>query len=305
MDPRRLGIPGSHDWLAIDPILKGWSSDLKFHVTTPSRGSFLLRLFVLSDMPRKLDEYRVMTRLYEAGINVNRPVDLGPCADHQHGYLLCSWIEGEDLEAVLPQLRAPEQRELGLQAGRLLAKVHACAPLHPLPDWPTHFNAKLDRKITKALACELEIPGRSDLIAYLNANRFRLANRPVTLHHGDFHIGNLLLQPNGQLALIDLNRFDAGDPWEEFNRIVWDAQASPAFASGRIDGYFNHHIPEAFFPLLALYIASNALSSVPWAIAFGEAEVRVMQNQLTDIQTWFDHMTNVIPTWYTPTKNGS
>jgi aminoglycoside phosphotransferase (APT) family kinase protein len=302
MDPRHLSIPGSHDWQSVTPILKGWSSDLKFVVTTPTRGSFLLRLFTLTEMQRKLDEYRVMTRLYEAGIPVNRPIDLGPCGDQKHGYLVCTWIEGEDLIDVLPQLHPTEQRQLGLQAGALLAKVHACAPLHPLPDWQTHFNAKLDRKITKALACPQPIPGRDDLIRYIQANRFRLADRPICLHHGDFHLGNLLLQPNGQLALIDLNRFDAGDPWEEFNRIVWDAQSSAEFASGRIDGYFHHRIPEAFFPLLALYIASNALSSVPWAIPFGEAEVTVMQQQLLDIQTWYAHMTQIIPSWYTSTQ---
>ncbi len=305
MDPRTLGIPGSETWETITLITKGWSDDFKYTITTPSRGSFLLRLFDLEHLPRKLDEYRVMSRLYEAGLPVNRPLDFGPCQDQKTGYLLCSWIEGEDLETVLPHLSPSEQAQLGQQAGHLLAKIHACPPLHPLTDWATHYNAKLDRKIAKALATSIEIPGRDAFIQVINANRFRLAHRPVTLHHGDFHVGNLLLQPNGQLAIIDLNRFDAGDPWEEFNRIVWDVQASRAFASGRIDGYFDQAIPQGFFELLSLYIAANALSSVPWAIPFGQAEVEVMQNQLRDILSWTQHFTYTIPTWYTSTNNGS
>jgi aminoglycoside phosphotransferase (APT) family kinase protein len=128
---------------------------------------------------------------------------------------MCRWIDGEDLENVLPHLSQTEQYQLGIEAGHLLAKVHACAPLHSLPDWESHFNAKLDRKIARALSCPEHIPGRNELIAYINANRYRLVNRPVTLQHGDFHLGNLLLQPNGHLALIDLNRFDTGDPWED------------------------------------------------------------------------------------------
>ena len=306
MDPRKLGIVGSEDWSTITPISKGWSSDRKYKVTTPHRGSFLLRLFDLNQLPRKLDEYRVLLRLYEAGLRVNRPMDLGPCLDALTAYLVCTWVEGEDLETVLPHLSTLEQYRLGQQAGALLAQVHQLAPLHPLLDWSTHYNAKLDRKITKALACVEAIPGRDELIAAIQRDRHLVMHRPVCLHHGDFHIGNLLLQPDGQLALIDLNRFDAGDPWEEFNRIVWDAQASATFASGRLDGYFPHGIPEPFFPLMRLYIAANALSSVPWAIPFGQAEIQIMQNQLRDIQSWYNNMTTTIPAWYhTPTKNGS
>lgn len=305
MDPRTLGIPGSETWDTITPITKGYSEDLKYHITTLSRGSFLLRVFALANLGRKLDEYRVLNRLYDAGLPVNRPLDLGPCRDQHSAYLLCTWIEGEDLETVLPHLSRSEQEHLGHQAGRLLAQIHACAPLHPLSDWATHYNAKLDRKIAKANATPIEIPGREAFITYINAHRFRLAHRPITLHHGDYHVGNLLLQPNGNLAILDLNRFDAGDPWEEFNRIVWDVQAAPAFASGRIDGYFDQAIPEGFFELLTLYIAANALSSVPWAIPFGEAEVQIMQNQLREILSWTNQMTNAVPSWYTPTKNGS
>jgi serine/threonine-protein kinase len=254
----------------------------------------------LAHHDRKLDEYRVLSRLHDAGIRVNRPIDLGPCNDQQTGYLLCEWIEGEDLEGVLPHLSLQEQAQLGHQAGLLLAQVHRLAPLHPLTDWATHFNAKIDRKIAKALTCPVEIPGRDLLIQTLNADRHHLNHRPVTLHHGDFHIGNLLLQPDGQLALIDLNRFDAGDPWEEFNRIVWDAQASPVFASARIRAYFPHGIPDSFFPLMRLYVAANALSSVPWAIPFGDAEVQVMQHQLRDILSWYDGMTQTLPRWFIP-----
>jgi aminoglycoside phosphotransferase (APT) family kinase protein len=306
MDPRRLGIAGSDDWIDVMPLLKGFSSDMKYKITTSLRGSFLLRTFALDQLPRKLDEYRVMMRLHEAGIAVNPPVDLGPCTDQKTGYLMGGWIEGEDLETVLPHLSERKQRQLGEQAGRLLASVHALAPLHPLADWAAHYNAKLDRKIQNAIACPVDIPGMPSLISVIETSRNLLTHRPITLHHGDFHLGNLLVQPDGKLALIDLNRYDAGDPWEEFNRIVWDAQASANFASGRIEGYFPHGIPDTFFPLMRLYIAANALSSVPWAIPFGAQEIAVMQNQLRDIQTWYTDMTRLVPSWYTPSnKNGS
>ena len=34
------------------------------------------------------------------------------------------------------------------------------------------------------------------------------------------------------IMVIDFNRNDFGDPWEEFNRIVWCAPNTPLFATG-------------------------------------------------------------------------
>jgi hypothetical protein len=40
----------------------------------------------------------------------------------------------------------------------------------------------------------------------------------------------MMIGRDRQLYIIDFNRSDFGDPWEEFNRIVWCAQAAPVFA---------------------------------------------------------------------------
>ena len=50
--------------------------------------------------------------------------------------------------------------------------------------------------------------------------------------------------------------------------------------------------------MLALYISSNTLSSLPWAIPFGEGEIEVMRNQARNILSWYDGMKNTVPTWY-------
>jgi len=99
-------------------------------------------------------------------------------------------------------------------------------------------------------------------------------------------------------VIIDFDRDDYGDPWEEFNRIVWCAQAAPAFASGMVDGYFGGNVPMDFWKLLALYISSNTLSSLPWAIPFGEEEIQVMRKQAAQVLRWYDNMNRVVPSWY-------
>ena len=100
------------------------------------------------------------------------------------------------------------------------------------------------------------------------------------------------------MTVIDFGRFDYGDPWEEFNRIVWCARASPPFAAGRADGYFGGEVPDKFWQLLALYIASNTLSSVPWAVPCGQQQIDVMLRQARDVLNGYRNMSQTVPSWY-------
>lgn len=52
------------------------------------------------------------------------------------------------------------------------------------------------------------------------------------------------------------------------------------------------------FKLMALYIASNALSSVPWAIPFGQAEVEFMLRNIKKMLEEYDYFNTYKPTWY-------
>ena len=79
---------------------------------------------------------------------------------------------------------------------------------------------------------------------------------------------------------------------------MWCAQAAPLFASGMVDGYFDGDPPPAFWQCLAFYIGSNTLSSVYWAIDYGEEEIQVMLHQAGDVMDWYDGFQRVIPGWY-------
>lgn len=65
-----------------------------------------------------------------------------------------------------------------------------------------------------------------------------------------------------------------------------------------MNGYFGDEVPIEFWRLLALYMCSNALGSLSWAISFGDREVRTMHDQAEDILAWYDNMQKSIPTWY-------
>jgi aminoglycoside phosphotransferase (APT) family kinase protein len=217
--------------------------------------------------------------------------------------MVLDWIEGQDMEAALQGLSSSAQYQLGYEAGRILKLIHGVEVEYEPFSWEDKFNEKIDRKIRIYEDCPLKYERGYLFLEHLNRSRHLLKDRPITLQHGDYHVGNMICSRSGHVGIIDFNRFDFGDPWEEFNRIVWDIQCSPYFAAGRIDGYFNGQVPEAFFALLTVYIASNTLSSLPWAMDFGDQEIEIMRNQAKEILDTYDDFSRVVPKWYLEVKD--
>ncbi len=63
-----------------------------------------------------------------------------------------------------------------------------------------------------------------------------------------------------------------------------------------MDGYFDGQVPEEFWRLLLLYTCVGQLSSLPWAIPYGEAEVQVMRDQAKRLAGWYAE--GIVPGWY-------
>ena len=279
------------------PIEKGWSGDQKYCAVTADGTKYLLRISSIDRLERKRREYEKMSEVAQLGIPMCLPVEFG--TSEEGAYSIQSWIDGEDAEEKVMAMDVAEQYRYGLDAGRILAKIHTIPAPKDTPSWETRFNAKIDRKIAMYESCELKYESGGDaFLSYLAENRYLLRGRPQSYQHGDYHIGNMMIDQDGVLTIIDFDRDDFGDPWEEFNRIVWCAQVAPDFASGMVDGYFDSEIPMDFWRLLALYICSNTLSSLPWAIPFGEEEIKVMRKQAAQVLEWYDGLKNVVPTWY-------
>ena len=278
------------------PVEKGWSGDKKYRATTADGLTLLLRISPPGREERVAQQFARMQWVSALRIPMCLPLEWGVCEEGP--YMLQSWIAGEDAEDVLPGLSRQRQYEYGLDAGRILKKIHTLPAPADAEPWADRFNRKIDRKIAMYAACPLKYAGGEAFLRHIEKARHLLSNRPQSLQHGDYHTGNMMVDKDGILTIIDFDRDDYGDPWEEFNRIVWCAQLSTAFASGLVDGYFDGRVPMDFWNLLALYICSNTLSSLPWAIPFGEKEIQVMRNQAAEILRWYNNFTTVIPNWY-------
>ncbi len=298
MDTLWVDIPEAKNWQWVYPIFKGWSLDKKYFVQHRNGEKYLLRLFAPNLMEEEKPLYEALGRWEYTIPNVSRFIGGGYCAGGRYGYRFFTWVEGIEAGEILKAFPIEKQYKLGIEAGGILSKIHQIpAPKARIP-WATFYAKKIDRNLRRYSDCGVKVPQMDFLIAYVEKNREKIEGRPQSFNHGDYHVGNMVINPYGELGIIDFNRLDFGDPWVEFERITWCAALSPHFASGMIHGYFNYQIPVAFFPLMALYIASNQLGGIYWTQLYDPTGLPDQINRTVEIIHWYRAFSVDIPCWY-------
>jgi len=285
----------------IEQITKGWSSDKKYCVETADGQRMLLRVSDISEYDRKKAAHEMMERVAALGIPMCVPIEFGICDDNalfQGGVCsLQSWIDGEDLEDILPLMSEAEQYDLGVQAGEIARKIHTIPAPSTQEEWAARFNRKTDYKIEKYRECGIRFEGDDAVIRYIEQNRGLIDGRPQSFQHGDYHVGNMMYA-GSTVHIIDFD-FDYGDPWQDFESIRWAVDRSVYFATGMVRGYFNNKVPEEFWALLKLYLAEGFFHNIVWSVNTGvQASIDTTLRQIRDVQNWFDGFKNTIPTWY-------
>lgn len=289
-------IRNSHDWIDIKPLNAGWSGDKKYIVRTKT-GKLLLRINSIENFDKKQREYDKIKLIEKSGINMSRPLDFGICNNGKNVYMLLTWIEGEDLESILPKVSKKEQYTLGQSAGIILKAIHSL----PVGDFsPSDIAAKKLRQLDDYEKSSIRIPDDEPIIEFIKENVHILNSGRMAVCHGDFHPGNLIYTPEKKIGVIDFNRSRyAGDPYEEFYKLQHFGQSiSKVYASAQITSYFDGNIPTDFWKALAVYIAHTALHSIKWAESFGMDEVRQMQTRAYQAIDDYDGFARLIPKWY-------
>lgn len=217
------------------PLTKGWSTDQKYKVQLVDGRLGLLRIAERPAYEAKRLEFQLVENLFGLGLPVAEPLSFW--ADEESVYTLYEWMEGQDMNEVASSLSDSVLYDLGCQSGQFLRTLHALPIDQSQRDWNSFYQAKIDNKLAAYQAASHSYPNGSAMIDFVQANRHLLAGRPIAYHHGDFHTGNFLLGADGKLKILDFDRYDIGDPWEEFNRLIFTADLSPAFARGQVDAY--------------------------------------------------------------------
>ena len=294
-----FGINKSENWLSCEKISKGWSSDEKYKIKTSDGQTLLLRISDISNYDSKKKEFEIIEKYSKLGFPMSQPVDFGNCNDGKSCYMLLTFVEGVDLEQALPTLSEKEQYLLGREAGEILRKIHSIT----LDECDIPTQTKRERKLWQLYryeeATHLRVENDEDAIAYVKNNINLIWQQNPVYQHGDFHPGNLIYMPDGQIGVIDFNRWEVGDPYEEFYKLEsFGIDVSVPYSIGQIDAYFEDKVPEDFWGALAVYCAQAALFSIKWAEKFGQKDIDGMVERCKRAFENYDGFNSIVPKWY-------
>lgn len=286
---------------SIEPVSAGWSDDQKYKIET-STGSCLLRVSPADAYLRKQDEFAQLARLNEKTDAFSEAVEHGLSPDGQSCFVLYQWMEGAEALKVFPNLTEEQQFRHGVTAGKLLRIIHDL-PQNKVVDSHAIISAKMAVRRQQMRELDLEFKGYETMIEFLERNLHLLKDTPTAFRHGDFHLGNMLIDREGRLRIIDFNRSDFGDPLEDFNRLfTFSRKTSVAFARGQIEGYFQE-IPPTFFSHALCYVLMDCAFGLIWSKRFGQKEINVHFSLVEQIMNDFDQLKTTRPEWVLPTRD--
>lgn len=291
-------IPGYDTWQCIKQINQGFSSDKKFFIKDANGRKFFLRLSDVSLYNRKKQEHEIIYSMSQLGIPTVQEVDLGLCNYGKNVYMLQTWIDGHLLETVLPTLTETRQYELGLEAGRILKKIHSIQSATTC-DW---YSTRLKQYLSSYEEYKkhhISYEHEQQIDKFINENIDLLKGKRVSLVHGDYHVGNMILPPTEAIYIIDFDRFDWKNPIEDFYKLaVFSRYINTSFCIGQIDGYTDSCPSREFWEMYALSVAMTSFLSLLWGKRISEDMYR-HRKKLCDILVQdHDYFKSNIPKWY-------
>lgn len=282
----------------VEILEKGTSDEKKYKVHASNGSEYLICVYDFINIEHVKKVAGLLKMLNTEGVPTQKFVDLVASESLRKVYLVLEWCDGADAFAVIPTLTEADQYNLGVQSGKILQKIHS---LHiPGQDdyWTNRITNQTRERIQQYKESGYRFDGDETVIKYLEENIILVKDRPQSLRHGDYHFGNIIVSREMSLVIIDWNSYGHGDPWEEFQQMAWFATASPFFAIGQLHGYFNGDPPIEFFPILAFYMASCAISSIVYAGNKAEQIIEYMILRGKDTVIGFDSFRNIYPNWY-------
>lgn len=277
---------------------KGWSSDEKAMLQDSSGASYLLRCSSEVPIQRRAVQADAMQKASAAGMLCTMPVRFGDLPEGG-SYILQTWLHGEELEGILASSAPSACYELGRLAGRALRSVHRSTMAPPTDLAFIKAARRIERHIDGYEKSGFSEPWEKVALSFIREHICLLKARPASLRHGDFHPGNMVISSGNRLGIIDFDRCDFGDPYDEFYKAeMFTRQLSVDFTNGQIHEYFEGDPPAAFWNALKLYLADVILHSLVWALPFGEAEVEGMRCRARAVLADFDNLNSLLPSWY-------
>jgi len=258
----------------------------------------MIRVSPAVALKKRQETAEMMKIALSAGICSPIPLAFGMFPDGST-YLLQTWLEGNPLDEVLGTFGECEQYMLGRQAGKMLADLHDTGVSFDAPDFGLRTIRRIMRKLATYSKSAALVPKADEALEFIHDNLELLRDRPSLPQHGDFHPGNMLLDGEGRILLIDFDRCSFGDPYEEFYKAQFFARPlSEAFMNGQVHAYFNDCVPASFWQLFKLYLAEAVFYSPVWALPLGPDQVRHLSALSKMAVDDFGSFSLSEPVWY-------
>ena len=279
----------------VELLNKGWSNDIKYYIEDQNRDKFLLRISDFSLYDKKLNQFNLLKEITKIGINITKPLKI--CNSDNYTYILLSWVEGNDIEKIIPTLDDKTLYLLGIKAGLILKQIHSIKIESDI-NWEVYFKDRVEDRIKKVKESSIKHKYLDLFSNYLIDNIELIKDRPISILHGDYHLGNMLLNDNLELGIIDFDKIKIGDPIYDFKQMIWTTRVSNVFATGLIDGYTDFKPTNDFFKLMLLYSIESCISNLYWTSKFEKADKKVASELFDNLYKNYDGLTKIIPLWY-------
>ncbi|WP_245596779.1 aminoglycoside phosphotransferase family protein [Shimazuella kribbensis] len=284
-------------------IHKGYSSDQKFILLSNNEQKVLLKIFDLNNYNQKQSEFDVLSKMEYYDVKSSRPIMLGRLEKINKGYMIVSYMEGNDASDELSNYSYKKQFQIGMDAGIELRKMHQHKSPYFIKPWYERKLQKHQTYIDEYLKSGIKIKNDTKVLSFIEKNQELMRNRPNSFQHDDFHVGNIILKDEKLSGVIDFNRFDWGDPIHEFIKIgMFSKEISIPFCIGQIFSYHNHSDPPEFFwRLYSLYLAMCLFSSIVWTLKVAPTTLSEMMNRISTILEDHQYFASVKPKWFKET----
>jgi aminoglycoside phosphotransferase (APT) family kinase protein len=297
----RNWIPLLYNSTKLERIHKGYSSDGKYIVYSESgRSQYILRTYSIDQDNNKRLEFNRLKMMEKHGVKCSRPIDIGVLPNQELGYMIMSFIEGNEASEVLPHLTDKEQFNIGVQSGLELQKIHQVSCPDNIKPWHETMATKHHRYRMEYAKNGVVIANDVKLLSFIDDKLYLIQDRPNLFQHDDYHIGNLIVKAGNLSGVIDFNRYDWGDPIHEFVKVgIFSAEVSVPFSVGQIQGYHNNSEPgEEFWQLYSLYLAMTLISSVVWVLKVKPEELDSMMIKIHKVMDDHNDFELIVPKWY-------
>ena len=292
-------IPGADQWVSLYQISDGDSPDLKFRVKDKDHQRYLVRLTDRLQYDRKKSEFELLQLIFARQVPIPRPVRFGLCNQGQSIFTMSEWIYGKAGAEHLIRQPGEDQYAQGIDAAVYLKTIHGSMAPPQSNNWPILINRKIIHMRHVCRERQIRAACADKLLDYLAAQSNLVANRPLSLLHGDFHIGNMVMTFENSLHLIDFEKWKFGDPISDMGPMVARMHAvSVPFMMGVLDCYFNFQISVQELRLLAFYAAIDAVACIVWAAETSPDRLPGALLQARNLLKDYNHFRSIVPIWY-------